>query len=95
MVVSSISLKQISMHRCLAEGFWTASLDFPFFVVVICCGNGTFFVTRTFTVHVCYIITYLPLLYMFATLSHTSPEVYKLSVYMAAPHLKMDKHKIQ
>ena len=30
MVVSSISLKPISLHRCLAEGLWIASLDFHF-----------------------------------------------------------------
>ena len=29
-VVSSISLKPISLHRCLAEGLWIASLDFHF-----------------------------------------------------------------
>ena len=31
MVVSSISLKQISLHRCLAKGLWIASLDFRLF----------------------------------------------------------------
>ena len=39
MVVSSMSLKQISLHRCLAEGLWIASLDFPFILVVIRCSN--------------------------------------------------------
>ena len=38
-VVSSISLKQISQHRCLAEGLWIASLEFPFISIVVCCGN--------------------------------------------------------
>ena len=39
MVVSSISLKQISLHRCLAEGLWIASLDFPFILALVRCGN--------------------------------------------------------
>ena len=38
-VVNSISLKQISLHRCLAEGLWIASVDFPFILNMVRCGN--------------------------------------------------------
>ena len=38
-VVRSISLKQISLHRCLAQGLLIVSLDFPFIMVVVRCGN--------------------------------------------------------
>ena len=40
MVVSSISLKPISLRRCLAEGLWIVSLDFQFILLVVRCGNN-------------------------------------------------------
>ena len=38
-VLSSISLKPISLHRCLAEGLWIASFDFQFILLVVRCGK--------------------------------------------------------